>query len=166
MYCCCVFEQLNTDSQSANKSFLIARLKYNIGNEDGIRNVKIQQRLLSEGSKLTLDRAVEISIALEAATKQSSEIQNYQQKHSTESVVHQLKTNSSSTGKSEELSYDCYRCGGCHIAIKCPFKNEECHYCHNKGHIARKCRKKARESQKTSTRWNNRQESNNRINAE
>ena len=29
MYKCRVFEQLNTDSQSANKSFLIARLKYN-----------------------------------------------------------------------------------------------------------------------------------------
>ena len=35
-----------------------------------------------------------------------------------------------------------YRCGGNHNAQKCWFKEEECRFCHKKGHIAKVCQKK------------------------
>ena len=39
---------------------------------------------------------------------------------------------------------ECYRCGGRHKSDECQFKDEECYFCHKKGHIARKCRAKER----------------------
>ena len=37
---------------------------------------------------------------------------------------------------------NCYRCGGNHNAQKCWLKEEECRFCHKKGHIAKVCQKK------------------------
>ena len=40
-----------------------------------------------------------------------------------------------------------YRCGGDHVQTKCHFWNEECQYCHKKGHIVSVCRQKAKKQQ-------------------
>ena len=50
----------------------------------GIKHDHIQQRLLSEGAELTLERALQIAQSMESAIKQSTVIQNYQ--HRTEGV--------------------------------------------------------------------------------
>ena len=47
----------------------------------GVNHSQIQQKLLSEGSPLTLEKALSIAISIEAAIKQSL-INNHQQ-HST-----------------------------------------------------------------------------------
>ena len=99
----------------------------------GIKHDRIQQRLLSEGAELTLERALQIAQSVESAIKQSTVIQNYQ--HRTEGV-HKVST--------QERSYkDCFRRGGRHAADRCNFKNKECFFCKNIAQTARKCRKKA-----------------------
>ena len=37
---------------------------------------------------------------------------------------------------------NCYRCGGNHDPNSCAFRNKECFYCKNTGHMAKMCRKK------------------------
>ena len=99
----------------------------------GIKHDRIQQRLLSEGAELTLEKALQIAQSMESAIKQSTAIQNYQ--HRTERV-HKVST--------QERSYkECFRCGGRHAVDRCNFKNKECFFCKNVGNTARKCRKKA-----------------------
>ena len=41
---------------------------------------------------------------------------------------------------------ECYRCGGKHKSEDCKFKEDECYYCHKKGHIAKKCKAKRRDN--------------------
>ena len=41
----------------------------------------------------------------------------------------------------------CYRCGGKHQAMSCPFKEAECYTCRKKGHIAKVCCSKPKETQ-------------------
>ena len=117
----------------------------------GIRNTRIQQRLLGEGAAVTLKRALEVAISFESAAKQSTEIQSHQQRQAVQtsgaSSVHQIRPSKPDRKTGDTLD-DCYRCGGRHHASQCPFKNEECFSCHNKGHTARKCRKKTRSNQK------------------
>ena len=47
-------------------------------------------------------------------------------------------------GPGEKSSFQgpCYRCGGRHAFDSCRFRDSECHYCHKRGHIPKKCRKK------------------------
>ncbi len=46
----------------------------------GINHERIQQKLLSEGAGLTLDKAIQISQSMESAIVQSTEIRSFQQK--------------------------------------------------------------------------------------
>ena len=55
----------------------------------GIKHDRMQQRLLSEGVELTLERALQIAQSMESTIKQSTVIQNYQ--HRTEGV-HKVST--------------------------------------------------------------------------
>ena len=73
----------------------------------GVGDKKIQQKLLSEGADLTLDRAAKIAIAMETAGKDSQEMQH--------------QGSSFSVDKLQEGTYtkDCYRCGGKHNPSSC-----------------------------------------------
>ena len=53
-----------------------------------------------------------------------------------------------SSGKAPGSATSCYRCGGCHLSNTCRFKDTECHHCKKKGHIARVCRSRHRQSQR------------------
>ena len=44
---------------------------------------------------------------------------------------------------------ECYRCGGKHDASKCKFKEAECHWCHKRGHIRKKCRSRIQATQES-----------------
>ena len=78
MYNCCVFEQLNTDSQSANKSFLIARLKYNIGDEDVMHQVMASSYGIGAVMSHEMPNKTERPIAYTSKTLTSEE-RNYSQ---------------------------------------------------------------------------------------
>ena len=105
----------------------------------GVNHSQIKQKVLSEGSSLTLEKAPSIAISIEVAIKQSLSINNNQQlsQKSNESQESVLKVNSEQ--KSEKL---CYRCDGNHKPETCLFKEKECFYCKTKGHTIKVCHKK------------------------
>ena len=49
-----------------------------------------------------------------------------------------------------KLSGSCYRCGGGHLSDSCRFRDSECHYCHKRGHIFKKCRKRQADIKRSS----------------
>ncbi|XP_065915317.1 uncharacterized protein [Dysidea avara] len=111
----------------------------------GIENGRIQRRLLAEPN-LTMDKAVEISIAMESADHNAKDLQKTQLP-AVNAVRPPVKTHSKappqSTGNvSCTRVVKCYRCGEPHLATECQFKDTECHLCKKKGHLARVCRSK------------------------
>ena len=115
----------------------------------GIVHKKWQQRLLAEGDTLTYSGALKLLLAPEAAERQAKDIAD--EKPPTD--VHQVRPprqlhRRRPTTPAQPRSTPCYR-GGKHDQAKCRFRNEECHYCHKKGHIAAVCRQKAKKQQST-----------------
>ena len=98
----------------------------------------MQQGLLSEGANLTLQKAMDISLSLESAIRQSAIMQN-ESKSAAESIS---KIDSKIPTKSQNSK--CFRCFGQHNPKVCPFTNKECFFCKNKGHTSKVCRKKAK----------------------
>ena len=88
----------------------------------GLHDIRIQRRLLAE-PKLTLKRALDLALAIEAADKDASEIQNgeSQQGHTPLNKV-DFKVE-----KGGEIN--CYRCGGNHYPKSCHFKDAKCYAC-------------------------------------
>ena len=103
----------------------------------GVNHDRTQQRLLSEGATLTLQKAMDISLSLESAIKQSAIIQN--ESNAAESVS---KTDTKTSPKNQYGK--CYRCAGQHNPKVCSFIDKECFFCKNKGHTSKVCRKKAK----------------------
>ena len=107
----------------------------------GVRSEKIQQRLLSEKG-LTLDRALELAMSMEAAARHTREITG---KGDTGTAMDVFPVNRferrNSTGAQSMQRRECYRCGSAsHLADTCPFKDKECFACSRIGHTRRKCR--------------------------
>ena len=85
----------------------------------GIENGPIQRRLLAEPS-LTLDKAIEIALAMESADCNAKDLQK-------PLAVHVLKNQSPSRVPGRSSRTDkCYRCGGAHLTTDCHFKDSEC----------------------------------------
>ena len=102
----------------------------------GINDGKIQRRLLAE-KDLTLKRTWEIILAMESADKYAEDLQQNVDVKS----VNAIKT------QPQKVDTVCYRCGGKHQAMSCPFKEAECYACRKKGHIAKMCRSKPKATQ-------------------
>ena len=93
----------------------------------GIKDVRIQQRLLSEKT-LTLEQTLTIAYLMESAATYSKSIADHQTLNSTTDEVNKI-----SKIQSKTFEKKCYRCGGTkHTAQNCPFKGAECFYCHRK----------------------------------
>lgn len=97
----------------------------------GINHDRTQQRLLSEGATLTLQKALDISLSLESAIQQAAVMQHESQRD---------QMNAFKMSQKDNLS--CYRCTGKHYPKVCPFINKECFFCKSKGHTEKVCRKK------------------------
>ena len=102
----------------------------------GINDGKIQRRLLAE-KDLMLKRTWEIILAMESADKYAEDLQQNVNVKS----VNAIKT------QPQKVDTVCYRCGGKHQAMSCPFKEAECYACRKKGHIAKMCRSKPKATQ-------------------
>ena len=101
----------------------------------GLQHESIQKRLLAEPD-LTLKRATELALGMEAADRNAKSLKNL------EGSVQKLNV------RQPALNAPCYRCERTnHAAKDCRFRDAECHYCKKKGHIASACR--ARPPQKS-----------------
>ena len=101
----------------------------------GLHSESIQRRLLSQ-SDLTLAQAVEIAKGMEAATRDTQELQG--QAPSIKAVQSSGATKKSSGTVPEK---QCHRCGKKnHLPHQCHFKDVVCHKCSKRGHIAKVCR--------------------------
>uniref|UniRef100_A0A669DC14 Gypsy retrotransposon integrase-like protein 1 n=1 Tax=Oreochromis niloticus TaxID=8128 RepID=A0A669DC14_ORENI len=95
----------------------------------GLRNEAAQKKLLTE-SDLTLEKAINISVTMEMASKEAHAL------HATDRV-HKLDS-----GKANAQG-PCFRCGKLgHLASDCWCKEMDCNNCGKKGHVARACRNK------------------------
>ncbi|XP_061904359.1 uncharacterized protein K02A2.6-like [Entelurus aequoreus] len=96
----------------------------------GLANEAAQKRLLTE-SDLTLEKAINISVSMEMASREA------QQLHV---KVHKLSIN-------QDVQGPCFRCGKSgHLASACWCKDMDCHKCGKRGHVERACRyKKSKE---------------------
>ena len=114
----------------------------------GIENKSMQRKMLTE-SELSLTKAVDIALSIEAAEKDTQMLG--------EATVQVQKINKvKSFPKQPRPSpqqrlgpkHDCYRCGGKdHNAQQCKFKDATCHHCKRKGHIRRACRSRLQSSE-------------------
>ena len=92
--------------------------------------------------ELSLDKALEIAVAMETATKDAIELRNVQG----DTPVHKVRgdrrrRNQGRSQPQQEPKLVCYRCNGTdHLADKCRFKESTCNQCHRKGHIRAACR--------------------------
>ena len=102
----------------------------------GVKDNRIQRRLLIE-PKLDFKKAMDISLATEAALKKVKELHSstpgaWRSEDSIHKVVPQLKP---------QTTDSCYKCGkSTHKANNCPFKTTKCHNFGKTGHIKRACR--------------------------
>ena len=107
----------------------------------GLRSEAAQKRLLTE-SALTLEKAVEISVSMELAAKESHHLNS-------SAKVHKVST------EEKGAQSKCYRCDNSgHFAAECWSKDINCRKCGKKGHIERACRGKGTE--KKQKQWNER----------
>ena len=99
----------------------------------GLRSEAIQKRLLTE-AELDLKKALEISQAMEAATKQTMELQGATPVDSANYV-----RSGTHKATARQTKKPCYRCGGKHSPNDCRFKDQQCNKCNKTGHIAKMC---------------------------
>ena len=98
-------------------------------------------------SGLTLEKAIKVAIADEAANKDVAELAKARGLGST-NVVHRMKATSSKSAKSKKNKEDtsqggtkCKHCGKRnHPAEKCKFKHATCHKSNKEGQIAPVCK--------------------------
>ncbi|XP_060782844.1 uncharacterized protein K02A2.6 [Neoarius graeffei] len=101
-----------------------------------MHNESIQRRLLTE-KDLTLQKALELAIAMETASKDAMELQK--------KVTNEAHSVNKFTAKSTKANA-CFRCGkGSHDQADCWFRDKNCMKCNRKGHIQRMCKKKGNE---------------------
>ena len=106
----------------------------------GLKNVKIQQKLLSE-TTLTLDHAFKIANAIERAEKDSLHIQTEPK----DNVLHTVRRDFSTNKNRNFKKLSCFRCNSySHFESKCPFKQSECFKCSKIGHISKACKMRNR----------------------
>ena len=107
----------------------------------GILDQRIQRRLLAEPD-LSFDKALELSVAAEAAERNTRELDQGMKPPS----VHKLAGSGERPcrGGRAQSSQKCYRCGGEHKQEMCRFKDSTYHHCGKRGHIAKVCRSRRR----------------------
>ena len=90
----------------------------------GINDARIQEGYF-KGETLTYADAIKIAQAVEVAAKDIQDLSQQGQYTLRSPDVNQMST------------VQCYRCGRNHYTTQCSFKENTCHTCKKKGHLAR-----------------------------
>ena len=113
----------------------------------GIKDEQIQRRLLVE-NKLTFQRAFEIATSMEITTQNMALLQVAKLSEGVNQVTMQadgtkagMKWADDRRKRNKAL---CFGCGGNHSAQTCMFKELNCYYCKQRGHIADRCPNRTR----------------------
>ena len=108
----------------------------------GIRNDKIQRHLLVE-KELTFAKAYEIATLMEITSKNMAVLQESKSLEAVNKVAVQGDGTTDGTrrvdGRNMQYKSSRFRCGGNHSAQTCRFKELNCFYCKQRGHIADRC---------------------------
>ncbi|KAL2095791.1 hypothetical protein ACEWY4_007939 [Coilia grayii] len=113
----------------------------------GINMEQLQKRLLAVPN-LTWGKALEICLAFETAERGALALQPTKDINKVTPHYQPGRAQRGPDSKTtSSQSQRCYRCGEAHRPDGCRFKDVVCHYCSKRGHIARWCRKKERDSQ-------------------
>lgn len=124
----------------------------------GIRNGKIREELIKEGSDLTLDKCIDIARTYELSQTQSKKMEN--EDKSVNYCQAKPKKKGKSPGKQQYKQKDkyqkkqskdkkesknkCTRCGNePHPFAKCPAKGKQCSKCNLHNHYASECRSRS-----------------------
>ena len=92
----------------------------------GLSNEAAQKRLLTERT-LTLEKALDVSVTMEMASKEAQQL-------NATGRVHQLVSDKT------YVQGPCFRCGKSgHLSATCWAKELDCHKCGKKGHVERAC---------------------------
>ena len=114
----------------------------------GIGDSRMRRRILAEPA-LDFDKALQLVTAMELADRSDRDLQESGVATGVNSV-HWLSSTrrdkKNGLGSRMPLAESCSRCGGRHSAVTCKFKNADCFHCRKRGHIARACRNKKKES--------------------
>lgn len=98
----------------------------------GVRDIRIQRWLLAE-AKLTLKRALDLALTIEAAYKNASEI------HKTDGQGGDLSVNKVDAKVSTGSEVKWFCCGGNHYPQASHFKNAKCYCCGKVRRLAHLC---------------------------
>ena len=108
----------------------------------GIWDEKIQWRLLVE-KELTFAKAYEIATSVEITSKNMAVLHESKESEAVNKVTLPGDWTTDGTrrvhGRSMQYKSPCFRCGRNHSAQSCRFKELNCSYCKQKGHIADTC---------------------------
>lgn len=103
----------------------------------GLRSERIQRRLLSETS-LSYERAVELSLSLEATEKEVGSLSQSTHKEAESSISFIARKKTKSTKKGDPVVCFCC-CKPNHKISECRYKEYTCNLCNKKRHLAIRC---------------------------
>ena len=126
----------------------------------GTNSLKVREKLISKGAKLTLDKAVEIArshessqaqltaMAAETADGSIHLVQRRNQEKGTQDTQHQNHPSPNQPSPSYKPPKGMKTCGNCgrphNASAKCPTRSQTCLYCKKLNHFAEVCQSKAR----------------------
>ncbi|XP_060077413.1 uncharacterized protein K02A2.6-like [Ylistrum balloti] len=105
----------------------------------GLKAEHIQKKLLTE-SDLTYQKALEVAIVVETATRDAVELQKQHVKVPVNKIWKSKPQTARKPFVHKNNGTECYRCKGAHKADDYRFKDAICHACNKKGHIKKACR--------------------------
>ena len=124
----------------------------------GLSVTAVQTKLMLRDNSLKFEEAYKTVIAEELAVKSSTEFNETSGAAPTTTTVHHMSSQRANWRKAypqkntAATSIECFRCGGYHLAKKCKFLDQKCHFYKKTGYIVKMCKSKGhRHRQVTST---------------